>query len=195
MLSQKQQTVCVCDVSTVSDMCLLFLCHQVICSIGELVEACSTEMHSGWRSLFGALRAVKIEYTVNEEVNEARQHHIANVLDVFDVFLNTDNVAVFSNAAVDCILCLQKYVHGTGGLAAIDAFFYVYYKNWSTFLICLNFMHIVELSALAVQLYISVTYSRILLLSIWNFYLIDFKLLFGFKSICTSELGFLHGAL
>ena len=71
-------------------------------------------MHSGWRSLFGALRAVKIEYTVNEDVNEARQHHIASVLDVFNVFLDTDNVSVFSNAAVDCILCLQKYVHGTG---------------------------------------------------------------------------------
>ncbi|KAI0235880.1 Brefeldin A-inhibited guanine nucleotide-exchange protein 3 [Lamellibrachia satsuma] len=95
------------------DMCDGDIQDQVICSIGELVEACSTEMRSGWRSLFGALRAVKIEYTVNEEVNEARQHHIANVLDVFDVFLNTDNVAVFSNAAVDCILCLQKYVHGT----------------------------------------------------------------------------------
>ena len=85
-----------------------------MCSICELVEACTNEIKSGWRPLFGALRAVKIEYTLNEEVNEARQRHVAAVLDVFDVFLNTDNVLVFSNAAVDCILCLLKYVRGPG---------------------------------------------------------------------------------
>ena len=74
------------------------------------------EIKSGWRPLFGALRAVKIEYTTNEEVNEARQRHVAAVLDVFEVFLNTDNVLVFANAAVDCILCLLKYVRGPGKL-------------------------------------------------------------------------------
>lgn len=79
-----------------------------------MVEACTNEIKSGWRSLFGALRAVKIEYTTNEEVNEARQRHVAAVLDVFDVFLDTDNILVFANAAVDCILCLLKYVRGPG---------------------------------------------------------------------------------
>ena len=64
--------------------------------------------------MFGALRAVKIEYTLVEEVNEARQRHVAAVLDVFNVFLGTDNVLVFANAAVDCILCLLKYVRGPG---------------------------------------------------------------------------------
>ncbi len=49
-----------------------------------------------------------------EEVNEARQRHVAAVLDVFEVFLNTDNPLVFANAAVDCILCLLKYVRGPG---------------------------------------------------------------------------------
>ena len=81
------------------------------------MEACTNEIRSGWRPLFGALRAVKIEYTLNEEVNEARQRHVAAVLDVFDVFLNTDNVLVFSNAAVDCILCLLKYVRGPGKIS------------------------------------------------------------------------------
>ncbi len=78
------------------------------------MEACTCEIKSGWRPLFGALRAVKIEYTTNEEVNEARQRHVAAVLDVFDVFLNTDNELVFANAAVDCILCLLKYIRGPG---------------------------------------------------------------------------------
>ena len=85
-----------------------------MCSICELVEACTTEICSGWRPLFAALRAVKIEFTASEEINEARQRHVAAVLDVFDVFLNSDNVLVFTNAAVDCILCLLKYVRGPG---------------------------------------------------------------------------------
>lgn len=78
------------------------------------MEACTAEIRSGWRPLFAALRAVKIEYTANEEVNEARQRHVTAVLDVFDVFLSTDNVHVFANATVDCILCLLKYVRGPG---------------------------------------------------------------------------------
>ncbi|KAL5009933.1 hypothetical protein ScPMuIL_012238 [Solemya velum] len=87
---------------------------QIVCSICELVEACAAKIRSGWRPLFGALRAVKVEYTANEAINEARQHHIAAVLDVFDVYLNTDNILVFANATVDCILCLLKYVRGSG---------------------------------------------------------------------------------
>ncbi|CAE1139032.1 unnamed protein product [Acanthosepion pharaonis] len=94
------------------DMCDGDVQDQVVCSICELVEACTAEIRSGWRPLFAALQAVKIEYTLNEEVNEARQRHIAAVLDVFEVFLNTDNILVFANAAVDCILCLLKYVRG-----------------------------------------------------------------------------------
>ncbi|KAL3881297.1 hypothetical protein ACJMK2_027752 [Sinanodonta woodiana] len=87
---------------------------QIVCSICELVEASAAEIRSGWRPLFGALRAVRIEYTTIEEVNEARQRHIEAVLDVFDVYLNTDNILVFANATVDCILCLLKYVRGPG---------------------------------------------------------------------------------
>ena len=49
-----------------------------------------------------------------EDVNEARQRHIEAVLEVFDVFLNSDNIVVFAYAAVDCVLCLLKYVKGPG---------------------------------------------------------------------------------
>ncbi|XP_071113726.1 brefeldin A-inhibited guanine nucleotide-exchange protein 3-like [Haliotis cracherodii] len=104
---------------TFEDMLCMDLCDgdvqdQIVCSICELVEACTAQIQSGWRPLFGALRSVKIEYTANEEVNEARQRHVAAVLDVFEVYLNTDNVLVFANATVDCILCLLKYVNGPG---------------------------------------------------------------------------------
>ena len=87
---------------------------QIVCCMCELVEACTSEIRSGWRPLFAALRAVRIQYTANEEVNEARQRHVTAVLDVFDVFLDTENAHVFANAAVDCILCLHKYVRGQG---------------------------------------------------------------------------------
>nr|KAG5694874.1 hypothetical protein BaRGS_029491 [Batillaria attramentaria] len=46
---------------------------------------------------------VRIEFTANEEVNEARQRHVAAVLDVFEVYLNTENILVFANATVDCM--------------------------------------------------------------------------------------------
>ena len=87
---------------------------QIVCSVCELVEACTADLKSGWRPLFGALRAVKIEHSPDDEINEIRQRHVAAVLDVFEVFLNTDNILVFANATVDCILCLLKYVRGPG---------------------------------------------------------------------------------
>ena len=55
---------------------------------------------------------MRIRLTASEEVNEARQRHVAAVLDVFDVFLGCERVHVFANAAVDCVQCLHKYVRG-----------------------------------------------------------------------------------
>ena len=93
---------------------IVFLFFQVVCSICEIVEACTSDIKSGWRPLFGALRSIRVQYTADESVNEARQLHIMAVLDVFDVFLNTDNLLAFANAGVDCIQCLLKYVTGPG---------------------------------------------------------------------------------
>ncbi|XP_078471542.1 LOW QUALITY PROTEIN: brefeldin A-inhibited guanine nucleotide-exchange protein 3 [Lampetra planeri] len=90
---------------------------QVITSIGELVEACASRIQSGWRPLFGALRTVHAsrpdakEYLIGEyTMGKSR----APVFDVFEAFLSTDSVQVFANAAVDCILCLIKFVQGLG---------------------------------------------------------------------------------
>lgn len=38
----------------------------------------------------------------------------APLLEVFRVFLSTDNTLVFANAALDCILCLLRHVRGIG---------------------------------------------------------------------------------
>ncbi|XP_053145131.1 brefeldin A-inhibited guanine nucleotide-exchange protein 3 isoform X2 [Hemicordylus capensis] len=91
---------------------------QVITSIGELVEVCSTRIHSGWKTLFSALETVRSsnkseikEYLVGEYSMGKCQ---APVFDVFEAFLNTDNIQVFANAATSYIMCLMKFVKGLG---------------------------------------------------------------------------------
>ncbi|TSN48462.1 Brefeldin A-inhibited guanine nucleotide-exchange protein 3 [Bagarius yarrelli] len=90
---------------------------QVITSIGELVELCSPQIQSGWRPLFSALR------TVHGSKNDMKDYLIgeysmgksqAPVFDVFEAFINTDNIQVFANAATDYIMCLMKFVKGLG---------------------------------------------------------------------------------
>ncbi|KAG1677896.1 Brefeldin A-inhibited guanine nucleotide-exchange protein 3 [Nymphon striatum] len=99
------------------ELCDADIQDQIVSSICEFVEGCTTDIKSGWRPLFGALRAVQIPVTqssstnVNVESKDSAEHMRA-VLDVFEAFLNTDNVLVFANAAVDCILCLLKHVRG-----------------------------------------------------------------------------------
>ena len=88
-------------------------------SICETVEASFANIKSGWRPLFGALRAVRVykhQLTDNmdEETTDRIEHPLAPLFNVFEAFLNTDNVAVFANAAVDCILCLLKFLRGSG---------------------------------------------------------------------------------
>ena len=88
---------------------------QVVSSICELVEGSFSNIKSGWRPLFGALRAVRMQPRQHGDANESpdrAEHPLAPVCNVFEAFLNTDNVTVFANAAIDCILCLLKFVRG-----------------------------------------------------------------------------------
>ncbi|CAN7981726.1 unnamed protein product, partial [Ixodes pacificus] len=96
---------------------------QIVSSICEFVEGSTAEIRSGWRPLFGALRAVRMPCSATvscpqrglggwEREQLERTHHLRVVLDVFDAFLGTDNPGVFANAAVDCLLCLLKHVRG-----------------------------------------------------------------------------------
>ncbi|XP_031435442.1 brefeldin A-inhibited guanine nucleotide-exchange protein 3 isoform X2 [Clupea harengus] len=90
---------------------------QVVTSIGELVEMCSPQIQSGWRPLFSALRTVHggksdtKDYLIGEYSMGKSQ---APVFDVFEAFINTDNIQVFANAATDYIMCLMKFVKGLG---------------------------------------------------------------------------------
>lgn len=68
----------------------------------EIVEAHRTEIRSGWRPLFGTLRNAR-----NRPLNTT------NIIDIFRVFLESDNMLVFANAGLDCILCLLSYLDAT----------------------------------------------------------------------------------
>ncbi|XP_045615029.1 brefeldin A-inhibited guanine nucleotide-exchange protein 3 isoform X2 [Procambarus clarkii] len=113
------------------ELCDLDIQDQIVSSICEFVESCTPEIRSGWRPLFGALRCVRppsilpvssgptntvgSTATTRESVG-----HLHVVRDVFEAFLATDNVLVFANAALDCILCLLKHVKGSGEEESCD---------------------------------------------------------------------------
>ncbi|XP_049546129.1 brefeldin A-inhibited guanine nucleotide-exchange protein 3 [Anopheles darlingi] len=89
-----------------ADTCDADVQDQIVACLYEVVEAHRTEIRSGWRPLFGTLRTAR-----------NRPVHLANIIDIFRVFLETDNMLVFANAGLDCILCLLSYleISGTGG--------------------------------------------------------------------------------
>jgi len=74
---------------------------QIVSCICQFVEGNRVDIKSGWRSLYSGLRMV----------NSA---HLASLVNVFKVFLDTNNSLVFSNAAVDFIACLLKHIRGPG---------------------------------------------------------------------------------
>ncbi|XP_025415186.1 brefeldin A-inhibited guanine nucleotide-exchange protein 3 isoform X2 [Sipha flava] len=82
------------------ELCDIEIQDQIVSCLCEFVEANRSDIRSGWRPLFGALKVVN-------------SSNLSSLLEVFRVFLNTDDTLVFSNAAVDCIACLIKHVKGT----------------------------------------------------------------------------------
>lgn len=62
------------------------------------MEANRTEIYSGWRPLFGTLRVAN------------GKNNAGAILEVFRIFLSTDNTLVFANAALDYILCLLSHI-------------------------------------------------------------------------------------
>lgn len=82
------------------ELCDVDVQDQIVSCLCEFVEANQTEIRSGWRPLFGTLRVA------NANSNAAA------ILEVFQVFLSTDNTLVFANAALDYILCLLTHIRG-----------------------------------------------------------------------------------
>uniref|UniRef100_A0AAG5DLN3 SEC7 domain-containing protein n=1 Tax=Anopheles atroparvus TaxID=41427 RepID=A0AAG5DLN3_ANOAO len=92
------------------DSCDIDVQDQIVACLYEIVEAHRTEIRSGWRPLFGTLRTAR-----------NRPVHLSNIIDIFRVFLETDNMLVFANAGLDCILCLLSYLEISGsGPSPVD---------------------------------------------------------------------------
>ncbi|XP_055842958.1 brefeldin A-inhibited guanine nucleotide-exchange protein 3 [Episyrphus balteatus] len=86
------------------DTCDVDVQDQIVACLYEIVEAHRTEIRSGWRPLFGTLRNAR-----------SRMLNMGNIIDIFRVFLDSDNTLVFANAGLDCILCLLSYLEISGG--------------------------------------------------------------------------------
>ncbi|XP_060521319.1 brefeldin A-inhibited guanine nucleotide-exchange protein 3 [Cylas formicarius] len=80
------------------ELCDLDVQDQIVACLCEFVEANRTEICSGWRPLFGTLRVANAK------------NNASAILDVFKIFLSTDNTLVFANAALDYILCLLSHI-------------------------------------------------------------------------------------
>ncbi|KAJ8927843.1 hypothetical protein NQ314_019645 [Rhamnusium bicolor] len=80
------------------ELCDLDVQDQIVACLCEFVEANRIEICSGWRPLFGTLRVANAK------------NNAAAILDVFRIFLSTDNTLVFANAALDYILCLLSHI-------------------------------------------------------------------------------------
>ncbi|KAG5876373.1 hypothetical protein JTB14_032185 [Gonioctena quinquepunctata] len=80
------------------ELCDIDVQDQIVACLCEFVEANRTEICSGWRPLFGTLRIANAK------------NNAAAILDVFKIFLSTDNTLVFANAALDYILCLLSHI-------------------------------------------------------------------------------------
>lgn len=75
---------------------------QIITCCMMIVEAHRTEIRSGWRPLFGTLTTKKLNIS-------------SVIVDIFRIFLETENTLVFANAGLDCILCLLSYLETSTG--------------------------------------------------------------------------------
>ena len=82
---------------------------QIVSCICEFVESSTSEIGSGWRSLFGTLK--EVHFPLNDP-NATREFHWRAVLDVFEAFLATENPQIFANAALDFVQCLIHHVKG-----------------------------------------------------------------------------------
>ncbi|CAF0791518.1 unnamed protein product, partial [Didymodactylos carnosus] len=95
--------------------------NQIVNSICELVELNTNNIKSGWRSVFACLKTVKIEQKrrniyaddggkENKEADGIELHRINALLEVLEAFFNCDNLNVIASAAIDCLLCLFRYL-------------------------------------------------------------------------------------
>uniref|UniRef100_A0A1I7ZTA7 SEC7 domain-containing protein n=1 Tax=Steinernema glaseri TaxID=37863 RepID=A0A1I7ZTA7_9BILA len=83
---------------------------QIVSALSSFVHLSSEKIGSGWRPLFGALKAIRTS-PLNNASHLSSVH--ATVLDVFSTFLDIRNPNILSLTMYECINCLLHYLQAT----------------------------------------------------------------------------------
>nr|CDJ95025.1 Protein of unknown function DUF1981 domain containing protein [Haemonchus contortus] len=86
-----------------SDTCSSETSEQIVAALADLVKTKSDRIGSGWKTLFGTLRAVR-----TSEVDDASVHW--TVLDVIGAYLRIDKYSVLSWSLPDCMPCITHFL-------------------------------------------------------------------------------------
>ncbi|EJW73805.1 hypothetical protein WUBG_15287 [Wuchereria bancrofti] len=99
-------------------MCLEESQEQIVTLLATFVHSHANMIGSGWRPLFSALKALRIENHSESENNAGDIIAIssvqATVLDIFSAYLNIKNTNILIATALDYIACVLQYLHSTG---------------------------------------------------------------------------------
>ncbi|OQV24338.1 Brefeldin A-inhibited guanine nucleotide-exchange protein 3 [Hypsibius exemplaris] len=83
-----------------SQVCSVELQELIVYSLCNLVETSKSDIRSGWKSLFCTVRGIQIDGKSGNLLQA--------VSDVYEAFLNSDNVRIFSSSLWECIQSLVK---------------------------------------------------------------------------------------
>ncbi|VDM82588.1 unnamed protein product [Strongylus vulgaris] len=86
-----------------SDTCSPETREQIVAALADFVKTKSERIGSGWKTLFGTLRALR-----TSEVDSDSVHW--TVLDVIGVYLRIDKYSVLSWSLPDCLLCIVHFL-------------------------------------------------------------------------------------
>ncbi|TKR62431.1 hypothetical protein L596_026395 [Steinernema carpocapsae] len=90
---------------------------QIVSVLSSFVHLSSEKIGSGWRPLFGALKAIRTSPLNNNSESIRDASHLssvhATVLDVFSTFLDIRNPNILSLTMYECINCLLHYLQAT----------------------------------------------------------------------------------
>ncbi|KAI1709572.1 brefeldin A-inhibited guanine nucleotide-exchange protein 3 [Ditylenchus destructor] len=110
-----------------SDVCKAETQESIVSTLGSFIEECPQNIGSGWKPLFGALKAVSTShdhsltvktsssYSTDEDDSQTQRLNpvTAAVLDVFKKFLAIRNHAIVFPALLEYIHCLLHYLQAT----------------------------------------------------------------------------------
>ncbi|KHN83794.1 Brefeldin A-inhibited guanine nucleotide-exchange protein 3 [Toxocara canis] len=96
------------------DMCSEESQDQIVSLLASFVHTRPDEIGSGWRPLFGALRALRTSpLNESDAVSSGISSVQATVLDVFSTYLNIRNANVLTATLLDYVTCVLHYLQAT----------------------------------------------------------------------------------